>query len=507
MTTSQVLAVLVPQDDSQPLKSILIPKSPNEDLEQLTKDIQEANTTIDDVRQKLLLRPSSNGSAGLYAFVVVPTARERPSTKNVRATRLAMSCGHFSYQLYGNCLLVRTSLASREDLEVNDVHGACFISPDLRSSLQQEIQSSLFDGKCQSSTVVPSWLGDALQQNYHDVSVLSRLAAVMTETADDDDDEDDDEEESSDSGSENDKSNDSQGSNKEKNPPNVTNPAPADPNMPATEPPRPKQFVTKQPLCIHCRRPASTLCEGCQACYFCDPPRNCKAMGWTHECLCSTWETYTKRRGELATFSYLGNWTQDLAAAAFHSSEQPYETYLRNQLGIFTDDMDKMVSWWSTELYGWAGGNSQSAKTVDIATRQSYAQGFAPLKDIPPQRPVDENDIVRATQEGSVVIGTNSVGLWQLTSWEDYYRLRDLPPSSPVALLCTFPLTVYHGIVLYGEVPCTVARMLKRPMRVHIVGVEKEANFLDLFQEVGYLLPQDFPVGLYSVYNSVYRMV
>jgi len=37
--------------------------------------------------------------------------------------------------------------------------------------------------------------------------------------------------------------------------------------------------------------------------------------------------------------------------------------------------------------------------------------------------------------------------------------------------------------------------MLKRPLRIHIVGVEKEANFLDLFQEVGFLLQEDFPVS------------
>ena len=183
-----------------------------------------------------------------------------------------------------------------------------------------------------------------------------------------------------------------------------------------------------------------------------------------------------------------------MTTIAFHSSEEPYEHFLRDKLGIqpTNDDDNTLVSWWSTELHGWAGGNSQSAATVDITIRQSYEQGFAPLKDIPPQRSVNQSDIDRVDN-----IQSNAVGLLNLTSWEDYYRLRDIPPSSPVALLCTFPLTVYHGIVCYGEVPCTVARMLKRPLRVHIVGVEKEANFLDLFQEVGFLLPQDFSVCPY----------
>ena len=75
-------------------------------------------------------------------------------------------------------------------------------------------------------------------------------------------------------------------------------------------------------------------------------------------------------------------------------------------------------------------------------------------------------------------------------------RLRDIPNSSPIPLLCTFPLTIYYAIERYGEVPVTVARMLKRPLRIHVVGAEKEMNFLDLFKEVGYLLPEDLQVRI-----------
>ena len=107
-----------------------------------------------------------------------------------------------------------------------------------------------------------------------------------------------------------------------------------------------------------------------------------------------------------------------------------------------------------------------------------------------------EEDLQRANKKVSVPIVRNSVGLLRLDSWEQYYQLRSISRDSTVALLCTFPLTVYYAIERYGEVPCTVARMLKRPLRVHIVGAEKETNFLDLFQEVGFLLPPDFQVGV-----------
>jgi len=33
--------------------------------------------------------------------------------------------------------------------------------------------------------------------------------------------------------------------------------------------------------------------------------------------------------------------------------------------------------------------------------------------------------------------------------------------------------------------------MLERPLRIHVVGIEKELNFVDLFREVGYLLPKE----------------
>lgn len=138
---------------------------------------------------------------------------------------------------------------------------------------------------------------------------------------------------------------------------------------------------------------------------------------------------------------------------------------------------------------------SESAKTVDVSIRKSYSEGFAPLTDIPPQHSVQMEDLQRANSSLSGPITKNSVGLLNLTSWEQYYTLRGIPSSSPVALLCTFPLTIYYAITRCGEVPCTVAQMLKRPLRVHIVGVEKEANFLDLFQEVGFLLPESFSVS------------
>jgi hypothetical protein len=183
----------------------------------------------------------------------------------------------------------------------------------------------------------------------------------------------------------------------------------------------------------------------------------------------------------LSTFDGLGEWYKELMSRAFQVSDKPYQEALA-RWGVHKDQS----SWWRTEMDGWLGGASASARTVNVYSRLSYREGFYPIQDIPPERPISNDDIGPVEK--------NSGDLLVFSSWEHYYRLRKIPVSSPVALLLSFPLTLYHAITLYGQVPVTVAAMLKRPLRIHLVGVEKELNFLDLFKEVSFLLPQDMMV-------------
>jgi zinc finger MYND domain-containing protein 15 len=142
-------------------------------------------------------------------------------------------------------------------------------------------------------------------------------------------------------------------------------------------------------------------------------------------------------------------------------------------------------------LGGWKGGTSTSAATVDVSQRRSFPEGFYPLTDIPSEVPLSNEERSHLPQ--------NALGFARLLSWTDYYALRRLSIDSPAALLLTFPLTMYYAIAEYGEVPCTVARLLGRPLRIHLVGVEKELNFLDLFKEVSFLLPTDFSIEMVVV--------
>lgn len=210
---------------------------------------------------------------------------------------------------------------------------------------------------------------------------------------------------------------------------------------------------------------------------------------WSHECLCPTWKAYTDRRSQLSSFPF-DEWYLQLIKRDCQISEEPYQRFLTQQLGIRLDES----SWWRTELHGWSGGGSQSAQTVDATKRRSFEQGFVPITTIPSDEPVTIDDYARLDR-----VSRNTCGLMVLNCWKQYYELRNIPLSSPVALLLTFPLSIYHAIVKFGEVPVTVARMLKRPLRLHVVGIEKEMNFLDLFREVGYLLPSDLSVELVFV--------
>jgi hypothetical protein len=171
-------------------------------------------------------------------------------------------------------------------------------------------------------------------------------------------------------------------------------------------------------------------------------------------------------------------------------SDQPYWDFL-GRLGITKDN--ERICWWRTELGGWCGGESENAKGVDVFTRRTYQEGFYPITDVPDEYRVT-TELIECAE-----LAQNSVGGALLSSWSDYYCLRQIPDDSPVALLLTFPLTLYYAIQEYGEIPCTVARMLRRSLRIHVVGAEKEVNFVDVFKEVAYLLPQDLSVELVFV--------
>ena len=397
-----------------------------------------------------LLR-NSEIAVGMYAYSLSNISHAATSHPNIRATRLAMACGLHSQRFTGDVYIGRLGYQHRKlmnlNLSIHAVQNACERSPDLR---HETLAAFNIDGDVSS----PEWLENAAQMNYHDGASLSALANAMTRAEISDDDEESDEVASS-------CSDDTTSSMQE------------------------QTVLTKIPLCWHCRGPASTLCPGCEAVYFCDASRQCQLNGWSHQCLCKTWKLYVDHRDELSSFPYFSGWQTPLLQKDCFTSENSYKNYLM-ELGVITSQQGtpRKQNWWTTELHGWAGGDSTSAKDVDIFHRVSYADGFAldNVEWIPEERHVTTDDVDFKFDEHGLPI---------LNSWQDWYRRRQLSSSSPVALLATFPLTLYYAIQHYGSVPLTVAKILERPLRVHVVGIEKELNFVDLFREVGYLLPEE----------------
>jgi hypothetical protein len=174
----------------------------------------------------------------------------------------------------------------------------------------------------------------------------------------------------------------------------------------------------------------------------------------------------------------------------FQLSNAPYERFLE-ELGIVPGG----VSFWNTEWAGWLGGTSDGARSIQKERRISYSDGFHPIVDIPKEEYVADEEVERWTTNS---LSKNAVGLWCLTSWSEYYQVRRTSAqNSPVALLLTYPMTLYFALTEYASVACMVAyRIERRPLRIHIVGVEKELNFLDLFKEVSFWLPRDFRLEL-----------
>jgi len=485
MKSTSIQYVIIPWDESLPLEtrdinpsSVLPDNSSGENGYHLGEcDIfpmylkQLLGRTGGDGVVEVLPLKRMGSSSGVYAYHYSAYASNtesgaREQNPNTRATRLAMACGLHSCRFRGTVYIGRlgyvdTSVGRQlQNLSISqdEIQGACH-SPDLRSCIQSQFFTVVND--------VPDWLQNSARSNYQDGESLSALASVMMnhQTSEDSDDDDDDDDESCDDDG-------STFSQSEKEIPHTEGNVALQSSLPSSK-----------TLCLQCRGPSKSLCPACNSAYFCQEPRKCQTNGWSHQCICPTWQIYTERRELLSKFG-LDSWYLKLIGRDCQLSDKPYEDFLAETLKVL-----KPGSWWATEIDGWSAGQSGSAKRVDASIRRSYEEGFSlDTHLIPVEHPVDD--------ERWLTWPKDEVGLLKIESWEEYYSLRDIPLCSPVALLCTFPLTIYRAITQYGSVPLTVSKMLKRPMRIHVVGVEKEMNFLDLFKEVGFLLPQDGSVNI-----------
>lgn len=256
MTTLSI--VVIPANEALPLSSSLLNISEGLNI----KDLVEKRASIilgDSTRLAPLLLPSSD-TAGLYVYSIVPPP---PLVrKNVRATCLAMACGKLGTRFHGDVMLFRSKGAGGyQDLVVSDIYGAACVSPDLRLSVQ-----TILNTDENNDRLIPEWLANAAQQNYHDNATISRLASVMSANTNDGFDESDSSESSQSESEEDDSRNKNSVKGKESVNANLTTSSQ-------------HHFIARTPLCLHCRGPCDTLCPGCEGAYFCNEPHQCREIG------------------------------------------------------------------------------------------------------------------------------------------------------------------------------------------------------------------------------------
>jgi len=78
-----------------------------------------------------------------------------------------------------------------------------------------------------------------------------------------------------------------------------------------------------------------------------------------------------------------------------------------------------------------------------------------------------------------------------LEGWQDYYEWRTFRIDSPLCVLMQWSLTIYHVLTRCLRTDYSIDVMIDKckPVIIHIVGVEKEADLCATFQELENLLP------------------
>ena len=310
------------------------------------------DATVDDIistllirsRPKLRSRPSyqqnihSNSSANdsltyppLYAYHIPWSSRRRqspppptpPTTttttssnplpmdsarKNVRATRLAMACGHWSIRFYGTVVLTittttvsgsnhgntaRISPSMFQDIQTIASHCGPDVRDTIIATLSASDITSRFTITRSENTCITEWMGNAAQEQYHDRAIVQQFHNIFSKSAPPMDDLDTDEDHSQDDKDDevNSSSDKKRGSgngeifcsdglsdvnaNAELRPTETTTSIKEQRPLIACDigiDPAAKYLPNASTItwCYACRRPATTLCSKCHGVYFCN---------------------------------------------------------------------------------------------------------------------------------------------------------------------------------------------------------------------------------------------
>jgi len=210
--------------------------------------------------------------------------------------------------------------------------------------------------------------------------------------------------------------------------------------------------------CVHCKSPLrseKTLCSACRGVYYCS--ENCQRIHWrqNHKIACQLYK-HILAKSTLAdqelTFPLrvhpekLDEWLTDLGVL---------------NKGMWMREGDMSASY----AYGQLPPTDGSVS----------AEWGLPLEKLPAP-------LCKPLADPLVEFPTEV-----LKSWGDYYRFRGIPLDSPVAVLLSLPLTIYHVL-------STILKDHKRirgktELEIFLIGVDKEIDQLWALCELAHLIP------------------
>ncbi|KAI9596970.1 hypothetical protein BDF19DRAFT_437338 [Syncephalis fuscata] len=206
--------------------------------------------------------------------------------------------------------------------------------------------------------------------------------------------------------------------------------------------------------CVQCRgtlKTDKTLCGACRGVFYC-----------SKECQVQHWRSNHKIACQLYSHILSKSTTKDLPFTfPLRVKPSKYDEWLAGR-----NVLDKGL--WRREAEG----------------ASKYAYGELPAVPAKELWVLPEEDLPAPVCK-SLAKGQAESPAEVLNNWDDYYKFRQLPSKSPVAVLLSLPLTIYYVIT-----QCLSEKVQKRKeLRIHLLGAEKELDQLPILAELAYLLP------------------
>ncbi|XP_010439410.1 PREDICTED: zinc finger MYND domain-containing protein 15-like [Camelina sativa] len=197
-------------------------------------------------------------------------------------------------------------------------------------------------------------------------------------------------------------------------------------------------------------------CSHCRATIYCGS--DCEKRHWRemHRSVCSLYEAMMSREEELKlkifTFScYAENTCEWLGSLGIHKKGM-----WRRQCSCYSHQPFGLLHCFSSDAQSESWGGLEEGDSPQDLPIQNLNNGRSP-------------------------------GLILISDWSDYYDLRCLPRSSPVADILCYPLTLYH--ILTSVSTHSKNLLLKgKEVTVHYLGPERELDWIKAFAEINHLL-------------------